>query len=678
MESSLTAPHQSRQWPQPVHMTSARRLHRFSHNTHKMLGMVLLLVSRPRMQSTSKYRIKKSSMKLFWWIIPLLLLQNVSVSLADDLAARQRQQQRRREREERRRYQQERQQQQQQEYSHKSWENYMPNGDHAEQMKMYLGPRHILEALTNTLFVSGPILLVGAATLVGLPLYGTFGHLPESSRGGSKEDTSPVARRVLMLVVTSIMGGIVGGGCFLVGGIFGLWQVVVGTIRTPLTLWSFLQGHVHWKDHSWQPYNLTEHAEELESDGGSAGGLLASTSDDSLYKLLGVEPTATSKEIKRAYYKLAKQLHPDKQPDKEDEFRAVHAAYETLYNEDSRKAYDEWGTTSSSGKMPFDPTIFFDVLFGFSPELEHWIGDLGVKSFTTNLCQVIFMAQAASGGDEDEEKKQQIMQGLLKAMFDGTNHRESRQVDIAMWIQELTLPFVNRTMSLEEFEMLAQEQAAEVAESTPFPVLFMETIGSTIYWEGKGGFPTLSPLDLPFKMMTWTRNTGRSLSDFKSFVSSFYQLYKEYNERIETIDQSVRVEYNSDKKNKRKPPEEKEVEIIKIIRNQVFQDMIPSFMEYVWRYNQRDIFKTLKGACWKLLNDNNAGGRQNRRRQAKALVVLGNSFLKVVEMKKHECTTGISSEHDGGTSSSSGRPFMNDSDRLEVAIQMATTKVRLR
>jgi molecular chaperone DnaJ len=62
------------------------------------------------------------------------------------------------------------------------------------------------------------------------------------------------------------------------------------------------------------------------------------------YKVLGVPETATDKEITRAYRKLARQLHPDANPDNppaEERFKAVSAAYDVLGDAEKRKEYDE-------------------------------------------------------------------------------------------------------------------------------------------------------------------------------------------------------------------------------------------------------------------------------------------------------------------------------------------------
>src|SRR5574338_360577 len=70
------------------------------------------------------------------------------------------------------------------------------------------------------------------------------------------------------------------------------------------------------------------------------------------YKVLGVERTASDEEIKRAYRKLAKKLHPDLNPGNkkvEAQFKDTTAAYDFLSDPDKRRKYDR-GEIDESGQ----------------------------------------------------------------------------------------------------------------------------------------------------------------------------------------------------------------------------------------------------------------------------------------------------------------------------------------
>jgi len=68
------------------------------------------------------------------------------------------------------------------------------------------------------------------------------------------------------------------------------------------------------------------------------------------YKILGVEKTATTDEIKKAYRKLALKYHPDRGGDSETakKFNEINEAYQVLSDSQKRSQYDEYGRTDFS------------------------------------------------------------------------------------------------------------------------------------------------------------------------------------------------------------------------------------------------------------------------------------------------------------------------------------------
>ncbi|XP_047215337.1 dnaJ homolog subfamily A member 3, mitochondrial-like isoform X1 [Girardinichthys multiradiatus] len=106
----------------------------------------------------------------------------------------------------------------------------------------------------------------------------------------------------------------------------------------------------------------------------------SSSSKQDFYQILGVPRTASQKEIKKAYYQMAKKYHPDTNkddPQAKEKFAQLAEVYEVLSDEAKRKQYDTYGTASfeagqAGGRQQYwtgqtsniDPEELFRKIFG--------------------------------------------------------------------------------------------------------------------------------------------------------------------------------------------------------------------------------------------------------------------------------------------------------------------------
>ncbi|KAK6461859.1 DnaJ-domain-containing protein [Scheffersomyces coipomensis] len=151
--------------------------------------------------------------------------------------------------------------------------------------------------------------------------------------------------------------------------------------------------------------------------------------DTTYYDILGVEPTATALELKKAYRKQAIKLHPDKNandPQAAEKFQELGEAYGILQDEGSRAIYDEVGVEGmkssnvENAAADIDPAEFFTMVFG-GVAFQDWIGELSLINEATKASEIL-------GEDDDENTS---TDKLNEKVSDLTLHNDNSQSAIS-------------------------------------------------------------------------------------------------------------------------------------------------------------------------------------------------------------------------------------------------------
>eukprot|EP00730_Choanoeca_flexa_P011192 TRINITY_DN24013_c0_g1_i1.p1 TRINITY_DN24013_c0_g1~~TRINITY_DN24013_c0_g1_i1.p1 ORF type:complete len:653 (+),score=169.65 TRINITY_DN24013_c0_g1_i1:460-2418(+) len=261
------------------------------------------------------------------------------------------------------------------------------NNEHMPELFSTRRPQNIASGFSSGVKTLFKGVGAGVGCLVALPVAGAVN---DGAGGFVKGLAAGVAGAVALPVAATCVAG---------------YQMVRGVYNTPEAVVSKAKGR------AWDPYerkwvdyrpdqaivvekdfnaNRTGFYDRLlkgarHDDSDQDGNEAAEDSADDYYNLVGVAKDATAEEIRRSYFKKARQLHPDRNPDDpeaDEKFQELGRAYQVLSDPTLRKQYDQHGEEGVQHADLIEPSMFFSMLFG-SAKFEPYIGQLALATVTS-------------------------------------------------------------------------------------------------------------------------------------------------------------------------------------------------------------------------------------------------------------------------------------------------------
>ena len=431
------------------------------------------------------------------------------------------------------------------------------------------------------------------------------------------------------------------------------------------------------KKKTWYFYKIDDELREVEAEllksGAGASGTSSASNrthgpdkderkvkDREYYDLLGVSTNADEGQIKKAYYKKARVCHPDKNPGDEEakiKFQELGKAYQVLSDAQLRAAYDKDGISESNDSemaQNVDPFVFFNVMFG-SSLVEPYIGELWIANQADSMMKDGAMAEPIDESLSDEEKQEVMYQRYKKMKQSDELKQRKRQAKCAKNLLGRIAPFVDGEISMEDFVASCQEEAISIAKGA-YGELYTITMGYALLVcaEEFIGFKT-SFLGL-----------GGHVARTKQNASGFGANMKLLGAGIKAVGAGSRAMVEAENMQKRAEESGEELDASAAAEMaEALDDTLPTFLEFAWAVNKKDIQSTLKSVCKKLFDDSSgANTKELRLKRAEAVSIFGREFLKIGKLTQK-------------TKPSSGKMDAEDiKARVEVAARTTVAKAQ--
>lgn len=490
-------------------------------------------------------------------------------------------------------------------------------------------PKDASAGLSSATKSIGKGVLAGAISLVAQPIAG-------AQQEGAKGFFKGLATGVASAVALPLTGVAVGA-----------YQVARGVGNQAEANKKSKLG-MQWDDEKreWYFYYLDKEFEEVEEwyrniaaggGGGKAGGGAGNISgvekkvkDREFYDLLGVSTNATSAEIKKAYYKEARKVHPDKCPNDPDaaaKFQKLGQAYQILSDEQLRANYDKNGKPDNQNQdelmSAIDTTVFFNVMFG-STLVEPYVGELWIAS----VADLLLKDMTQQGDKMSETEMAETLAGKAeKNSMESKMKQKLREIKVAKYLRDKVQPLVDGTVAMDDFGAGVQIEACKIADGS-FGTTFLNIIGFQLEVEAEEYIGFQKGLWDGYKAQA-KKNASATSTNVKitgAAIKAFSAGRKVYSE-VEKSREASALSSATHADGRQKTQEEIDVEQAMLAAKK-FEENLPTILELVWAINTRDVKNTLREACKKLFADAGAT-MEERLKRAQAIRILGKEFLEI-------------------------------------------------
>lgn len=394
---------------------------------------------------------------------------------------------------------------------------------------------------------------------------------------------------------------------------------------------------------------MTESGEAAGNDIGRSGRRVA---DTSYYDSIGVSPAASSADIKKAYYKAALRVHPDKNPGDPEasmRFQQLAQAYQVLSDSRLRDRYDQMGQegVSEAGLPAVDPALFFSTLFGSEP-FERYIGKLYLAMQTDHIAKDLqkdLERRHQQDGAENSHlpDRDAIAESLEREMRWSADSKKARRMKQQQFVREVTCA-KNLVQKLDRwvlerdehgFTQAVSQEAADLVQVS-FGGRLLRTIGGIYESCAEQWFANLhGNFTLEMQLAQW-RESAQSWQARANALSSCAKSAMAM-KRMHDVASSVPDEESEMDQDRKEEAARQTMSSL--------EDSLPVFLQTIWDISAVDIEGTLRHVCRKVLKDVSVPW-QIRWRRACALLRLARIFRDVGQREHSDLSkSAVAKQH---------------------------------